>query len=151
MGTPAYMSPEQARGAAVDERTDIWAFGCVLYELLSGRRTFVGDSTVQILNAVIEREPDWTAISHVPPAIQKLVRRCLQKDSRRRLRDIGDARLELEDTDASANEPVAASQVPLFRRWWPAMVAGLMIGATASFALLAMVAAGGRRAAKRPV
>ena len=61
------MSPEQARGAAVDERTDIWAFGCVLYELLSGRRTFVGDSAVQILNAVIEREPDWTAISHVPP------------------------------------------------------------------------------------
>ena len=107
MGTPVYMSPEQARGSAVDERTDIWAFGCVLYELLTARRTFVGDSAVQILNAVIDREPDWTAIAHVPPAIQKLVRRCLQKDPRRRLRDIGDARLELEDAETLGDTPHA--------------------------------------------
>ena len=133
MGTPAYMSPEQARGAAVDERTDIWAFGCVLYEALSGRRTFVGDSAVQILNAVIEREPDWTAMAHVPPAIQKLVRRCLQKDPRRRLRDIGDARLEVEDAQAGVDEPGPAAPTRSPRRRGSVLVGGLVVAAAAAF------------------
>ena len=128
MGTPAYMSPEQARGAAVDARTDIWAFGCVLYELLSGRRTFVGDSAVQILNAVIEREPDWSAIAHAPPAIQKLVRRCLQKDPRRRLRDIGDARLEIDEAEAGDETTPATSDPRRARRSWFLMTAGLTTG-----------------------
>ncbi len=136
MGTPAYMSPEQARGAAVDERTDIWAFGCVLYELLSGRRTFVGDSAVQILNAVIEREPDWSAIAHVPPALQKLVRRCLQKDPRRRLRDIGDARLEIDDAETGGDTPHTGGAGKPRRPWlWltVGLAAGLVVAASFAY------------------
>jgi Tol biopolymer transport system component/predicted Ser/Thr protein kinase len=88
LGTAAYMSPEQARGAAVDKRADIWAFGCVVYEMLSGKRPFQGETTTDILSAVLKEEPDWTGI---PARIQHLLGRCLVKDPKRRLRDIGDA------------------------------------------------------------
>jgi eukaryotic-like serine/threonine-protein kinase len=99
LGTAAYMSPEQVRGKALDERTDIWAYGCVLYEMLTGRRAFRGDTVSDTIAAVLEREPDWRALPNVtPPGIRRLVRRCLEKDPKRRLRDIGDARLEIEDT-----------------------------------------------------
>ena len=99
MGTPAYMSPEQACGQAVDKRSDIWAFGCILYELLARRRVFLGETTSDLLAAVLTREPDWAAIPPgVPRNIVVLLKRCLQSDRRRRLRDIGDARLELEET-----------------------------------------------------
>jgi Tol biopolymer transport system component len=99
LGTPAYMSPEQARGKEVDKRTDIWAFGCVLYELLTARRAFHGDTFTDILATILEREPNWQAVPPTTPAkIQVLVRRCLQKDSQRRLRDLGDARIEIEET-----------------------------------------------------
>ena len=96
VGTAAYMSPEQARGLAVDKRTDIWAFGCVLYEMLTGRQAFIGATMSDIMARVLEREPDWSAL---PPAtsarVHELLRRCLAKDLRQRLRDIGDARFEL--------------------------------------------------------
>jgi serine/threonine-protein kinase len=99
LGTPAYMSPEQARGKAVDKRTDIWAFGCVLYELLTARQAFRGETGQDTIAAVLEREPDWLALPPPTPAqIRKLLRRCLQKDPQRRLRDLGDARLEIEET-----------------------------------------------------
>jgi serine/threonine protein kinase len=99
MGTPAYMSPEQACGQAVDKRSDIWAFGCILYELLARRRVFLGETTSDLLAAVLTREPDWAAIPPgVPRNIVMLLKRCLQSDRRRRLRDISDARLELEET-----------------------------------------------------
>jgi serine/threonine-protein kinase len=99
MGTPAYMSPEQARGQAVDKRSDIWAFGCIFYELLARRRVFLGETTPDLLAAVLTREPDWAAIPPgVPRNILVLLKRCLQSDRRRRLRDIGEARLELEET-----------------------------------------------------
>jgi eukaryotic-like serine/threonine-protein kinase len=103
LGTAGYMSPEQARGRAVDRRADIWAFGCVLYEMLTGARAFGGDTTSDTIAAIIEREPDWSRLpASTPPAIQRLLRRCLTKDAKRRLRDIGDARAELDET-ASAD------------------------------------------------
>lgn len=104
LGTAAYMSPEQARGERVDKRTDVWAFGCVLFELLAGRRPFEGPTRADTIAHVIEREPDWNALPPAtPPHVSELLRRCLTKDLRRRLRDIGDA---LPALDARA--PVAA-------------------------------------------
>src|SRR6185503_2162071 len=101
LGTAPYMSPEQTRGKAVDRRTDVWAFGCVLYELLTGRRAFGGETPSDAIAAILEREPDWTKLPpSTPPAIRRLLRRCLEKDPKRRLRDIGDARLELDDDSA---------------------------------------------------
>ncbi len=99
LGTAAYMSPEQARGAAVDKRTDIWAFGAVLYELLAGRRAFDGTSVSDTLAAVLKTEPDFQAI---PARMQPLLQRCLQKDERQRLRDIGDARIALDEMSGVA-------------------------------------------------
>ena len=98
LGTVPYMSPEQARGQAVDKRTDIWAFGCVLYELLTGRRPFQGPTSSDTIAAILERSPDWSALpSATPAAVRRLLAHCLEKDVRRRLRDIGDARLELDE------------------------------------------------------
>jgi len=97
MGTPGYMSPEQARGRDVDHRTDIWAFGCVLYELLTGKRTFRGETQTETLAAVLEREPDWQALPpNTPVKIRDLLRHCLQKDPERRLNDITEARKALD-------------------------------------------------------
>jgi len=96
LGTAAYMSPEQARGKAVDKRTDIWAFGCVLYECLSGKQAFGGESITDAMAAIIKNEPEWSALpAETPVAVRTLLRRCLQKDPRERLRDAGDALLEL--------------------------------------------------------
>ena len=107
LGTPAYMSPEQARGHAVDRRTDIWAFGCVLFEMLAGRRAFAGDTVSDTFVSILEREPEWTALPAATPAsIRTLLERCLRKDPRKRLHDIADARIELED----ANQPVASTR-----------------------------------------
>jgi serine/threonine protein kinase len=102
IGTAAYMSPEQARGRTVDKRADIWAFGAVLYELLTGRAAFPGETTTDILAAVVTHNPDWSALpATTPTSIRRLLARCLDKDPKRRLRDIGDAQLELDDTTAS--------------------------------------------------
>ena len=100
LGTAAYMSPEQARGKSVDARADIWSFGVVVFEMLAGRRPFDGDEVSDTLAAVIKSEPQWQQLpKHLPPSIHRLLRRCLQKDRRQRLQHIGDARLELEETD----------------------------------------------------
>ena len=97
MGSPPYMSPEQARGKAVDERTDIWAFGCLLYELLTGRRAFLGEDLSSTIAAVLEREPDWTRLpGATPPSIRELLQHCLQKDATRRLQTIAEARKTIE-------------------------------------------------------
>jgi len=102
LGTPAYMSPEQARGKPVDKRTDIWALGCVLFEMLAGQRTFTGDTISDNIAAIIEREPPWDRLPDAtPPTVRRLLRRCLEKDPKRRLRDIGEARIELEDALAN--------------------------------------------------
>ena len=97
------MSPEQARGQEIDRRTDIWAFGCVVYEMVVGRPAFAGPTTADTIAAVMERPVNWTAIpADAPPAITRVLRRCLQRDPKQRLRDIADARLELEDTTTDA-------------------------------------------------
>src|SRR5687767_2250574 len=106
LGTAAYMSPEQARGLKVDKRTDIWAFGCVLYEMLTGRLPFAGHTVSDTIAAILEREPDWKALPDGTPAsIRRVLQRSLEKDLKRRLRDIGDARLELDDVLSSAAVP----------------------------------------------
>jgi eukaryotic-like serine/threonine-protein kinase len=125
VGTAAYMAPEQARGKAVDKRADIWAFGCVLYEMLTGRAAFDGQTVTDILAAVLERAPDLTRLPHgTPRRIEELLRRCLQKDPKRRLRDIGDARFELEREGELATSELGTGR----RRWrevagWIAAVA----------------------------
>jgi eukaryotic-like serine/threonine-protein kinase len=96
LGTAGYMSPEQARGKAVDKRTDIWAFGCVLFEMLTGRFAFAGATVPDTIVAVLEREPDWNAL-RVPAGLRRLLQRCLEKDPNRRLHDIADARIEIDD------------------------------------------------------
>ena len=110
LGTPAYMSPEQARGKAVDKRTDIWAFGCVLYELLTGKGAFRGETSTDTIARVIEREPDWQPLPDSTPAkVLELLRRCMRKDPQRRLRDIGDARIEIEEALAAPGaDPIPA-------------------------------------------
>jgi Tol biopolymer transport system component len=110
LGTPAYMSPEQARGQWLDRRTDIWSFGCVLYEMLTGRQPFAGDTISDTLAAVLDREPDLTLLpADTPPSIRRLLRRCLEKDRRRRLDSASDARLEIDDASAS---PGARTHLP---------------------------------------
>jgi Tol biopolymer transport system component len=104
------MSPEQARGKRVTKRTDVWAFGCVLYEMLTGRRAFAGDTITDTLAAVLQQEVDWTALpDQTPPMVRRLLRRCLQKDEKNRLHDIGDARLDVEE---ALNESAATTGAP---------------------------------------
>jgi serine/threonine-protein kinase len=131
MGTVPYMSPEQASGRPVDRRTDIWAFGCVMYEALSGKRTFPGDTVAKILVGILDREPEWGALPANAPENVTCVRRCLTKDPRSRLRDIGDARLELEETlsgRVTAPMSVVKRRGP-GRRVLARVAAGLLMGA----------------------
>ena len=105
LGTAAYMSPEQARGLAVDKRTDIWAFGCVLYETLTGRAVFSGDTLSDTIAAILDREPHWKALpEHTPSSVRRLLRRCLEKDPKRRLPDIADARLEIDEAETTPSD-----------------------------------------------
>ena len=137
LGTAAYMSPEQAKGKGADRRSDIWSFGVVVYELLVGRTPFEGESTVEILGAVINKEPDW---SRVPPRAQRLLRWCLEKDRRKRLSAIGDARMLLEEIVAA--QPIR-DQAKGRSLVWPAAAATLF--------LLASALAFGWWSASRPV
>jgi eukaryotic-like serine/threonine-protein kinase len=108
LGTAAYMSPEQARGKSVDKRADIWAFGCVLYEMLTGRPAFPGDTITDVIAAVVKNEPDWTFLpTATPSSVRRTLIRCLRKDPEVRLRDIGDARLDLLERDDI--DPVATT------------------------------------------
>ena len=115
LGTAEFMSPEQARGKAVDKRTDIWSFGCILYEMLSGHRAFTGETATDVLVNILTTEPDWDALpAETPPRIRELLGRCLQKDPAHRVRDIGDARIQIEETlsqtAARPSGPSAASR-----------------------------------------
>lgn len=141
LGTAAYMSPEQARGSRVDRRADIWAFGCVLYEMLTARSTFVGDTVTDILAAIVHVDPDLDRLPpDTPPRVRRLLERCLEKDPRRRLRDIGEARITLEAALRGDDEPEGAAAVadgglPGWTRLaWPvsvvlALVAGWLFSA----------------------
>ena len=109
LGTAAYMSPEQARGRKLDRRTDIWSFGCVLYEMLTGQAAFGGDTVTDLLAAVVKDEPAWDLLpAEVPGRVRQLLERCLTKNARDRLRDIGDARLEIRDVLAGTADDVRA-------------------------------------------
>jgi Tol biopolymer transport system component len=122
-GTPAYMSPEQARGRPVDKRTDIWAFGAVVYEMLAGRPVFRGETASDTIAAVLAREPDWGALpAQTPAGVRRLLARCLEKDSRNRLRDIGDARPEIEESLTGADRPGTRG-----RRWMLAAAVAIAV------------------------
>ena len=111
LGTAAYMSPEQARGKAVDKRSDIWAFGCVLYEMLTGRRAFDGEDVTDTLATVLKIDPDWSALpSETPPALRTLLQRCLTKDRRQRIADISTALFVLDKGASLA--PAAGTASP---------------------------------------
>jgi Tol biopolymer transport system component len=130
LGTAAYMSPEQARGRPADKRSDIWAFGVVLYEMLAGKRAFDGDDMSYTLANILKSEPDWNALAPgTPPAVRRVLRRCLEKDPRRRVHDIADARLELDEKDevvAPAPPPVATRTIlGVERVGWLLIVAAL--------------------------
>src|SRR2546428_11015887 len=116
LGTAAYMSPEQAKGREADKRTDIWAFGCVLYEMLTGRRAFDGDDMTEVLGAVVRLEPNWEALSSdVPQPVRTLLQRCLVKDRRKRIADIA-AALFVLDHQAGVATTSTAPAAPLPRR-----------------------------------
>ena len=135
-GTAAYMSPEQARGHNVDKRADIWAFGCVLFEMLTGRVAFAGETASDTIAKILERDPDWAAIPAVTPArIQLLLRRCLAKDQRKRLRDIGDVRLEMDSADDAlpgvSDNTMASSPPTKTATWLPWIALAAMAAAVA--------------------
>ena len=142
LGTAAYMSPDQARGQAVDKRADIWAFGCVLYEMLTGRQLFGGATVTDIIAAVVRLEPDWDELpADTPSVVRSLLRRCLEKESDRRLRDIGDARIELADVVEARQTrvmaaPAVAAPTPRGRErlFW-----GIATGLLAAALVLSMV------------
>jgi eukaryotic-like serine/threonine-protein kinase len=141
-GTAAYMSPEQARGKAVDKRTDIWSFGCVLYECLTGRHAFAGESISDVIAHILTREPDLEALPEAtPPRVRELLRRCLEKDARWRLRDLGDARIELNEARSwrPSSGPLPAASTPRKRLRLRDLVA-VSLGALATFAVLRVLA-----------
>ena len=138
LGTAAYMAPEQARGHAVDKRADIWAFGCLVYEMLTGRRPFGGDEVTDTIAAVVRGEPDWAALpGDTPASIKRLLRRCLEKDRKRRLADAADARLEIEAATDEAGIPAAPQRarglaVPIVATAIVALLAGASVARLAT-------------------
>ena len=139
LGTVAYMSPEQARGKPVDNRTDIWAFACVLFEMLSGQKPFQGETITDALAAVVTFEPEWERLpTATPPAVRHLLRRCLQKAPARRLHAIADARIEIED---AISEPPAAAPGPAADEIGARR--GIGVGAAVALALAAAIVGGG--------
>ena len=139
MGTAAYMSPEQAEGKAVDKRTDIWSFGVLLFEMLTRRRLFDGKSNSHILVHVMEQEPDWSALPPLPGGVLEILKRCLQKDRNERLRDIGDVRIQLRDSQTNPIRGPGAAAAPgqTRRRWlWPAVATAGIAAAIATAALV---------------
>ncbi|MFN8176806.1 MAG: protein kinase [bacterium] len=135
LGTAAYMSPEQARGKVVDRRTDVWSFGCVLYECVTGRQAYEAETVSDVIARILEREPDWSALPPTtPPRVVELLRRCLTKDATLRLRDIGEARVALAEPGAVAGAADGARARGRTRRRWitPALAAALAVAVTAS-------------------
>jgi serine/threonine-protein kinase len=148
LGTAAYMSPAQALGKAADTRADIWSFGAVLYEMLSGQRAFAGESTSDILATVLKLDPDWSALpKKTPAAIRRLIERCLTKDRRQRLQAIGEARIVIEEC-MSGTPPEIAEPAPARRRIVPWIVAAVM---TMALVAISWIAWRGARPLHRPM
>ncbi|MDQ6892463.1 MAG: protein kinase [Acidobacteriota bacterium] len=130
LGTAEFMSPEQARGKALDKRTDIWSFGCILFEMLSGRRPFAGETISDVIAAILSAEPDWTALpASTPGRIRDLLRRCLEKDLQKRLRDAGDATIEIDQSLAESAAGGAAGATLAARARRRSLRAPVAIGA----------------------
>ena len=144
LGTAAYMAPEQAKGKAVDKRADIWAFGVVLYEMLAGRDAFAGETVTDIIAAVVTREPEWTALpAATPVSIRRLLARCLEKNPKRRLRDIGEVRFEIDETIARpSGDALSAESVSGPARLPGTSRAAKLVWAVLGAALGASLAAG---------
>ncbi len=129
LGTAAYMSPEQARGKNVDRRTDIWSFGCVLYECLTGRRAFEGETVSDMVARILEREPEWTALPPGTPSwLRVLLKRCLTKDLKQRLQAMGEARIALERGDDGAAAPTSPRPTKGWLAWTPWILVAVMAG-----------------------
>lgn len=144
LGTAGYMSPEQARGKGVDRRSDIWAFGTVVYEMLTGRQAFLGDSVSDTLAAILRGQPEWDALpANTPPALRRLLERCLEKDPRRRLRDIGEARVWLEDLAEGRDSWAAVTAGPVMEPPARSAARWLTMSGWVAAALLALVALAG--------
>jgi serine/threonine-protein kinase len=149
VGTIAYMSPEQARGQTIDKRADIWALGCVLFEMLAGRPAFSGDTPTDTLAAIVEREPPWTALpADVPQVVIDVLKRCLAKQAGRRFHDLADVRLELED---SLTTPTATPVRTTRRPWLPMAAAAALITAGAGAGVMLQRASSGRASDAAPV
>jgi serine/threonine protein kinase len=134
LGTAAYMSPEQARGSSVDKRTDIWAFGCVLYEMLVGRSTFGRNTLSDTIVAILDRDPDWTALPpNTPDSVRTLIRRCLERDPKRRLRDIGDARADFDAPIVTVHETRESTSRSRPLLPWAVAAASLLVLAATSW------------------
>jgi len=151
LGTAAYVSPEHAKAKPVDRRADIWAFGCVLYEILTGKMAFDGETATDTLAAVLTRDPDWSQLpSNTPARVRVLLQRCLQKDPKQRLRDIGEARITLDEILAGGPEPSSSTpaaapvSAPLWRHTLPW---GLAAAFAIAFASLAFIYFGEKPAA----
>ena len=158
LGTAAYMSPEQARGKPIDRRTDIWAFGCVLFEMLTGTHLFGGGETVSdTIASILKTDIDWSRLpSDTPPHVRRLLKRCLEKDQQRRLPHIGVARLELDESAAeplpdAATASLAAISRPRWSRAWPAVVSAFAAGAMAAAAVWVLKPAPAARVVRFPI
>jgi hypothetical protein len=151
LGTAGYMSPEQARGKSLDAQTDIWAFGCVLYEMLTGRRAFPGESVTDVLSAVIGKDPAWDALPHTTPAaVRRLLRRCLMKDRRHRLASASDVRLEIEDALSPTASTATATPPHTPRQGALAFSLGLAVGLIAAVGGYVFGTSASRAAAPSP-
>jgi tRNA A-37 threonylcarbamoyl transferase component Bud32 len=138
LGTAAYMAPEQARGKVVDRRADIWAFGCVLFEMLTGTRAFKADDVTDTIVAVVSKEPDWQGLPTAASGVRPLLARCLRKDPKQRLQAIGDARIRLEELISGVSDDVAATRAPAAtssRRVATVAIAALAVGAVVATGL----------------
>ncbi len=152
LGTPPYMSPEQAKGRTVDRRTDVWSFGCLLYECLTGKPAFEGETPADVFGKILERDPDWSALPPRTPArVRDLLERCLEKDPARRLRDAGDARIELERALAArewtSSAAFRAPEGPRFRAGrllpWGVAAAAVLVAALVGLQLWRVAGQGG--------
>ena len=148
LGTAAYMSPEQARGRAADRRTDIWAFGCVVYEMLAGRPAFDGEDMAEVLGAVVRLEPTWSALpATVPPAVLAVLKRCLQKDPALRMRDIADARFAIDDGLAAQGGTIHPTVPARTRAGYTSLAAAALVALIAGMGIAWSVR---RTSAERP-